>query len=257
MLNSNNYPHHAYILITALNEGNSQIIRDLQELSLLQSSNSPPHSYANTLKKIVTRKITNKLNDLVPNHGIINDGQLEKESENDLYVVLNILPESNNVLRSLPFVTCNAAICKIDDIEQFLEVNHQNKKIPLINEIYAAIVSNPILNLLYWSSSKTNGSYEKNYKIKPAQTKFSDKIYGLNSANRLNLDSTSLELCFVSCGKLDFTISNYNNYCDIIASKYIANQAGINITINQRKKEFKATGNNKILEYLENDSKTV
>ena len=256
MLNQHNYPHHAYILITALNEGNSQTIRDLKELESLQSGKNLPYNYANTLKKIITRKIIHKLDSLAPNHGVINDNQIVKESENNIYVILNILPESTNILRSLPFFTCNATMCKIDNINEFLTISKDGKEKPPISKIYAAIISNPILNSLYWSSDKVIGSYEKNHKIKPAQTNNLANIYGTNKDNILSLNSLNLELCFLACGKLDFVIGNYKNYCDIIAAQYIIDKISLKYKIDYFHKKIIASINNKILDHLQNEQKT-
>ena len=65
-----------------------------------------------------------------------------------------------------------------------------------------------------------------------------------------------VELCFLACGKLDFVIGNYKNYCDIIAAQYIIDKISLKYKIDYFHKKIIASINNKILDHLQNEQKT-
>lgn len=239
MQNNLNYPKEIYLLHNALSLGDSQIVRDYKELEFLQSNKHLPLRFATKLKEIIANKIIPKIEKSFPNHGIILNHNIIKHQNNDNYIVINLIEEEQNMIRALPFFTCNATICKITNIENDIHTT-------------AAIVINPVLNLFFWANQSSNHAYEKNHRIKPSQTRELNKSYGIDFSNNnsINLNAITLELCYLASGKLDFIIKKFTNYTDIVAAIHIATISGIKFNIDFKNKIITATANDELLKKL-------
>ena len=213
MYNKYNFPKFVNIIYNILLLGENQIIRDYKELEYLQSNRKPPYNYANKLREIISKKILYEIENLLPQFGVIFNRKIIKKTVKNNYIVLNLLTEEQNLLRSLPFITCNAAIANIPNIQT-----------PITATTSAAIVLNPILNLFYWTG-ETGHSFEQNQSLKPSQSQDLNELYSTPLHIRLN--SPSLELCFLASGKIDSITTNFNDYLEIIPALHIAKNAGI------------------------------
>ena len=244
MQNQLNYPREIFLLHSALSCADHQIIRDYNELGLLQSNKFLPFNFASKLKEIIGRKIINKIERSFPKYGIILNKEIILENNFNDYNVINLIEGEHKLARSLPFFTCNAAICIIHYIDNKIEVN-------------ASIALNPILNLFYWANNIKNGAYEKNQRIKTSKVKDLDIASGikLDAINNVNLNSITLELCFLGSGKLDFMVKKFDYYTDIVAASYIAQNAGGKVKIDFDNKIISAASNDELLNKLLNDSK--
>ena len=243
MRNNYNLPTETFLLYKSLTLGDNQIMRDYKELEFLQSSAMPPYRFAGKLREIICDKISNKLLELFPSYGlIINNKIIKKTPQDNYYIIVNLITEQNNLLRALPFISSNAIICKISDLEK--------KQQP--QEIITSIVTNPILNLLYWSSNVSKGSYEKNNRIKTSKISNIDDASGIdyNHSNGINFNSAALELSFLAAGKFDFIKKKFHNYYELIAAQYIAENAGAVFNIDYDKKIMIAAANNFILKKI-------
>lgn len=239
MQNKLNYPREIYLLHNALSNGNNQIIRDYRELELLQSNKILPFRFASKLKEIIEKKIIGPIEKSFPKHGIIVNNNIIKKQDSNHYIIINLLEGEQNLARSLPFFTCNAAISKIINLEKN------------IVETTAAIAINPILDLFYWATL-LNNACEKKQRIRPSNTRELKTAYGVDyrNSNNMNLNSITLELCFLASGKLDFLIREFQNYSDILAVNHIATTAGIKYHIDSKTKIITAAATEDLLKKI-------
>ena len=229
-------PRFINILSRVVLASEDQIMRDLNELSLLQSGKNLPISFAEKLPQIVKSKIIDKASYLLPDYGIIYNGEIVNEPEEDRFVVLNILPEVKNLIRSLPFVSCSAFIANID------------QKLSIKN-IDAALLFLPAFNKILWADSEA-GAFFENRKLKTSQV---SEIERANICDRtkqigLNFDSTSYEISLISEAKLDFYQSGYSNEFDFKAAEYIANLAGAVTFVDSKNKIVKIAANKELFD---------
>ena len=228
MLHKYNYPKNINLIFNALANIDSQIARDFNEISLLQSGRLLPHRYSNKLIEIASKQLCYNLQKFLPKYGIIINNEIIVENTfSNKYILINIFDGFENLLRSIPYFTVNISLVTISNLEE-LE----------IDEIIAATVYNPILNLFYWSEAG-GASQEKLYKLKTSLV--GKKPEDTETPYSINFNCPSLELCFLANGKIDFLNISFNHLNDIIAAKFIAENAGANIKVDLENKTIAAT----------------
>jgi hypothetical protein len=236
----NSKPRFYNILSKIIASTEDQINRDFHELSFLQSAKNLPYGFAKTLPLIIKKNIINKCEYLLPGYGIIFNGEVLNPPEiQDSYIVLDILPESDNLLRSLPFISCSAFIGKIND-----EL--------ITKDIEAAIIFLPLYNKIIWADKASEQVMCDNKKLKTSQV---TDISHANICNKItntgiNCGSINFEISLLIEAKLDIFISNFANELSIKAAEFIANMAGATSVIDRKNSIVKIAANKYLI--LEN-----
>lgn len=239
----NSKPRFYNILAKIILSAEDQINRDLNELSLLQSSKNLPYNFANKLPEIIKKTILYKAEYLLPDYGIIYNNSIIKEpEEKENFVVINILPELENLLRSIPFISCSAFIA---DLDSKLEVKN----------IEASFIFLPIYNKIIWADKSLEQSFAENRKLKTSQVIEIERANICNKINNngINLNSTNYEICMLAEAKLDVFIAKYENELDFRAAELIANMAGAISFIDRKNKIVKIVANKDLFEKLKNE----
>lgn len=224
------YPRLIYLFEQIIFQARDQIARDFNELCYSQSNLNLPIKFAAKLSEIAQEKILEKTKKFASRQGIIVNNNIIKPVDNNDYLVLNFIPEQNNLLRSIPFITISIFSSKLDD-----------NLIP--QNITAAAILNPLTNQFYWSDTD-NKARENFRKI------MSSKVADINIANNFILNSANLELCWIASGKIDHAMIKFNHYLDIAAGVYIAAKAGAISSINHKDKYVKIAANQELFSCL-------
>ena len=195
---------------------------------MLQSNRNLPFGYANKLREIVEKTVSN-LAEIFPNYGLVINSQLVRENPHGKYLVLSFLPEEKNLLRNIPFISLSAAIIHSKDLTKELE------------KILSAVIIDPLNDKFYWMDEDKNNSFEKNYNLRLAQVSDISRSYGVNvEAGSANFNSVNLELMMLASGRLDFVKAKFENYLDIIAALAILGKTNAKIEIDFKNKIIKA-----------------
>ena len=167
------YPRLIFLLEQIIFQGRDQIARDFSEISYSQSNKNLPVKFADKLIELASDKIIDKAKKIASRQGIMVNNQMIKEAKDNDYLIINILPEKHNLLRSLPFVSCNIMSAKLD-------------KNLMPETIIAAAILNPLTNQFYWSDTE-NKARENFRKISTS------KVFDFNQANNIELNSANTE----------------------------------------------------------------
>lgn len=220
-----NLPNQVNLLYQILSNAEGKINRDFHELELSQSGKFLPERFADKLHELVLDQTINKAQYLLPDYGITTPTQTLVESKNGKMILLNLLPETNNILRSIPFYSCSASIISED-------------------KIIAALVTSQNLNYLFWAI--TGKAQQQNFKLKASQNNDISKANYIDEAeaNSLNFASNNLSLLFLAAGKLDYIKINVAELKTVQAALFIAEQAGIKYSYAAESKILTAANSN-------------
>jgi hypothetical protein len=214
MLQDYKYPKFVNLIYNAITRVDAQIMRDYNELAKLQSNKNLPQGYYDKLVEIVGTKLIEEFEATTPRYGIIINEEIIVPSEfYERYVVINIFSGEDNLLRAVPFFSLDISIVKFKNVEK-----------QEIEQIYAATVFNPVLDLFYWSI-KEGEAFEKTLKLQGSRVDNEKQAYGIGD---LKLNAPSLEACFVANARLDYVEIKYEGFFNTIAVKFIAENSGIN-----------------------------
>lgn len=224
------YPRLIYLLEQIILQGKDQITRDFGELAYAQSNRNLPIKFAEKLVEIVTSKILEKAKKILARQGIIINNQILVTSANNDYLVISILPEKNNLLRSIPFISCSIMSAKLND--QLEPIN-----------IAAAAIYNPLTGQFYWSDEEKRAR-ENFRKIMTSQ------VTNINTANNIQLSSANLELCWLASGKIDYANIKFQHYLDVAAADFIAKKAGAISVVDHKENYIKIAANQELFSCL-------
>lgn len=224
------YPRLIYLLEQIIFEGRDQIARDFLELGYSQSNKNLPLRFSSKLIEIASGKILDKAEKIATRQGLILNNNIIKESREHDYIVISVLPEEQNLLRALPFISCSIMSAKLDE-----DLTPQT--------ISAAAILNPLTNQFYWTDTD-NQARENFRKISTS------KVIEIHQASNLKLNSANIELCWLASGKIDCLEISYNNFLDIAAAELIARKAGAKSLIDKNNKTIKLAANQELLSCL-------
>ena len=233
------------IMIKAAEKASKILIRDFGELEKLQVSSKGPSDFVTNSDKKVEKILIEELTKSRNKFSIISEeiGEV-KNSDKDNYWIIDPIDGTSNFLHGIPHFSISIAL-------------KSNK------EIVSGLVFDPIKNEMFYGE-KNNGAYFNNQRIRVSKKNnldeclFGTNIEGVKFTN-LNVrcsGSASLDLAYVSAGRLDGFFQNKLNIWDIAAGILLIEEAGGKVNNFEKNKisniNLKASSTNIFTKMMEN-----
>ena len=233
------------IMIKACEKVSKVIIRDFGEIENLQVSKKGPRDFVTKTDRRAEEIIIEELSKSKKNFSFITEESgILKNTDVDNVWIIDPIDGTTNFLHGIPHFAISLA----------LKIN---------NEIVSGIIFDPIKNEMFYAE-KNNGAYFNNQRIRVSKKNnleeclFGTNIEGVKFTN-LNVrcsGSASLDLAYVSAGRLDGFFQNKLNIWDIAAGILLIEEAGgkvNNFEINKISKiNLKASSTNIFTKMMEN-----
>ena len=233
------------IMIKAAEKASKILIRDFGELEKLQVSSKGPSDFVTNSDKKVEKILIEELTKSRKKFSIISEeiGEV-KNSDKDNYWIIDPIDGTSNFLHGIPHFAISIAL-------------KSNK------EIVSGLVFDPIKNEMFYGE-KNNGAYFNNQRIRVSKKNNLDEcLFGTNidgvKFTNLNVrcsGSASLDLAYVSAGRLDGFFQKKLNIWDIAAGVLLIEEAGGKINEFEKNKisniNLKASSTNIFTKMMEN-----
>ena len=233
------------IMIKACEKVSKVIIRDFGEIENLQVSKKGPRDFVTKTDRRAEEIIIEELSKSKKNFSFITEESgILKNTDVDNVWIIDPIDGTTNFLHGIPHFAISLA----------LKIN---------NEIVSGIIFDPIKNEMFYAE-KNNGAYFNNQRIRVSKKNnldeclFGTNIEGVKFTN-LNVrcsGSASLDLAYVSAGRLDGFFQNKLNIWDIAAGILLIEEAGGKVNNFEKNKisniNLKASSTNIFTKMMEN-----
>ena len=233
------------IMIKACEKVSKVIIRDFGEIENLQVSKKGPRDFVTKTDRRAEEIIIEELSKSKKKYSFITEESgILKNTDVDNIWIIDPIDGTTNFLHGIPHFAISLA----------LKIN---------NEIVSGIIFDPIKNEMFYAE-KNNGAYFNNQRIRVSKKNnleeclFGTNIEGVKLTN-LNVrcsGSASLDLAYVSAGRLDGFFQNKLNIWDIAAGVLLIEEAGGKINEFEKNKisniNLKASSTNIFTKMMEN-----
>ena len=233
------------IMIKACEKVSKVIIRDFGEIENLQVSKKGPRDFVTKSDRRAEEIIIEELSKSKKNFSFITEESgILKNTDVDNVWIIDPIDGTTNFLHGIPHFAISLA----------LKIN---------NEIVSGIIFDPIKNEMFYAE-KNNGAYFNNQRIRVSKKNnleeclFGTNIEGVKFTN-LNVrcsGSASLDLAYVSAGRLDGFFQNKLNIWDIAAGILLIEEAGGKVNNFEKNKisniNLKASSTNIFTKMMEN-----
>ena len=233
------------IMIKACEKVSKVIIRDFGEIENLQVSKKGPRDFVTKTDRRAEEIIIEELSKSKKNFSFITEESgILKNTDVDNVWIIDPIDGTTNFLHGIPHFAISLA----------LKIN---------NEIVSGIIFDPIKNEMFYAE-KNNGAYFNNQRIRVSKKNnleeclFGTNIEGVKLTN-LNVrcsGSASLDLAYVSAGRLDGFFQNKLNIWDIAAGILLIEEAGGKVNNFEKNKisniNLKASSTNIFTKMMEN-----
>ena len=232
-------------MIKACEKVSKVIIRDFGEIENLQVSKKGPRDFVTKTDKRAEEILIEELSKSKKNFSYITEesGILKNTNIENVWII-DPIDGTTNFLHGIPHFAISLA----------LKIN---------NEIVSGIIFDPIKNEMFYAE-KNNGAYFNNQRIRVSKKNNLDEcLFGTNiegvKVSNLNVrcsGSASLDLAYVSAGRLDGFFQNKLNIWDIAAGVLLIEEAGGKINNFEKNKisniNLKASSTNIFTKMMEN-----
>ena len=233
------------IMIKACEKVSKVIIRDFGEIENLQVSKKGPRDFVTKTDRRAEEIIIEELSKSKKKYSFITEESgILKNTDVDNIWIIDPIDGTTNFLHGIPHFAISLA----------LKIN---------NEIVSGIIFDPIKNEMFYAE-KNNGAYFNNQRIRVSKKNnldeclFGTNIEGVKFTN-LNVrcsGSASLDLAYVSAGRLDGFFQNKLNIWDIAAGILLIEEAGGKVNNFEKNKisniNLKASSTNIFTKMMEN-----
>ena len=233
------------IMIKACEKVSKVIIRDFGEIENLQVSKKGPRDFVTKTDRRAEEIIIEELSKSKKKYSFITEESgILKNTDVDNIWIIDPIDGTTNFLHGIPHFAISLA----------LKIN---------NEIVSGIIFDPIKNEMFYAE-KNNGAYFNNQRIRVSKKNnleeclFGTNIEGVKLTN-LNVrcsGSASLDLAYVSAGRLDGFFQNKLNIWDIAAGILLIEEAGGKVNNFEKNKiskiNLKASSTNIFTKMMEN-----
>ncbi len=233
------------IMIKACEKVSKVIIRDFGEIENLQVSKKGPRDFVTKTDRRAEEILIEELSKSKKNFSYITEesGILKNTNIENVWII-DPIDGTTNFLHGIPHFAISLA----------LKIN---------NEIVSGIIFDPIKNEMFYAE-KNNGAYFNNQRIRVSKKNNLDEcLFGTNiegvKVSNLNVrcsGSASLDLAYVSAGRLDGFFQNKLNIWDIAAGVLLIEEAGGKINNFEKNKisniNLKASSTNIFTKMMEN-----
>ena len=233
------------IMIKACEKVSKVIIRDFGEIENLQVSKKGPRDFVTKTDRRAEEIIIEELSKSKKNFSFITEESgILKNTDVDNVWIIDPIDGTTNFLHGIPHFAISLA----------LKIN---------NEIVSGIIFDPIKNEMFYAE-KNNGAYFNNQRIRVSKKNNLDEcLFGTNidgvKFTNLNVrcsGSASLDLAYVSAGRLDGFFQNKLNIWDIAAGILLIEEAGGKVNNFEKNKisniNLKASSTNIFTKMMEN-----
>ena len=233
------------VMIKACEKASKVLIRDFGELEKLQVSKKGPKDFVTNSDIKVEKIIIEELKKARPSYSIISEENgIEKNKDISNSWIIDPIDGTINFLHGIPHFAISIAL-KSDD------------------EIICGLIFDPIKDEMFYAE-KNNGAYFNNQRIRVSKKNNLDEcLFGTNiegvKVTNLNVrcsGSASLDLAYVSAGRLDGFFQNKLNIWDIAAGVLLIEEAGGKINNFEKNKisniNLKASSTNIFTKMMEN-----
>lgn len=198
-----------------------QIIRDYNEVSFLKAHRKLDQFVENTQKR-VSKILEQELLKSNMGNGFISQGKLVKQSNTNLYWVINPIDSAENFAHSFPFFGIAIALIEAPNLESQIE---ENIKIDFVKHaIKAAVFYDPLRDEFFFASDK-EGAFlnEKKLTILSVQENLKKLVAGNGKLSNRNFGSSVMHMAYVAAKRLDGAESKLddiaNIYCGLLLLK--------------------------------------
>ena len=233
------------IMIKACEKVSKVIIRDFGEIENLQVSKKGPRDFVTKTDKRAEEILIEELSKSKKKFSFITEESgILKNADVDNVWIIDPIDGTTNFLHGIPHFAISLA----------LKIN---------NEIVSGIIFDPIKNEMFYAE-KNNGAYFNNQRIRVSKKNNLDEcLFGTNidgvKFTNLNVrcsGSASLDLAYVSAGRLDGFFQKKLNIWDIAAGVLLIEEAGGKINEFEKNKisniNLKASSTNIFTKMMEN-----
>lgn len=209
---STNLEHQISLLINTIIDCSRFMIRDFNEILLLQSSKRGVNDFTSKCITRIKTRLTESLNESRPKYAVILPNDPVPSSE--FYFVIEPLSGINNFKHGIPFFCSSIALYS------------SNKDTAL-----GVIINNPVLKELFYSGQGL-GAWSENYND-TVTPKSRLRVSPLSQEQfSINLNNPLLELGLLAAGRLDKVNSCENNLI-LKAAALLVKEAGGSISFNE------------------------
>ena len=233
------------IMIKACEKVSKVIIRDFGEIENLQVSKKGPRDFVTKTDRRAEEILIEELSKSKKKFSFVTEesGILKNRDADNVWII-DPIDGTTNFLHGIPHFAISLA----------LKIN---------NEIVSGIIFDPIKNEMFYAE-KNNGAYFNNQRIRVSKKNNLDEcLFGTNiegvKVSNLNVrcsGSASLDLAYVSAGRLDGFFQNKLNIWDIAAGVLLIEEAGGKINNFEKNKisniNLKASSTNIFTKMMEN-----
>ena len=233
------------IMIKACEKVSKVIIRDFGEIENLQVSKKGPKDFVTKTDRRAEEIIIEELSKSKKKYSFITEESgILKNTDVDNIWIIDPIDGTTNFLHGIPHFAISLA----------LKIN---------NEIVSGVIFDPIKNEMFYAE-KNNGAYFNNQRIRVSKkNNLEDCLFGTNiegvKFTNLNVrcsGSASLDLAYVSAGRLDGFFQNKLNIWDIAAGILLIEEAGGKVNNFEKNKiskiNLKASSTNIFTKMMEN-----
>ena len=203
------------LMIKAAEKASKTLIRDFGEIEKLQVSKKAPYDFVTKTDKKVEEILIEELSKSKKNYSFITEetGKIDNKDKQNFWII-DPIDGTTNFIHGIP----HFAIC----IAQMFE-----------KEIISGLVYDPIKDEMFFAE-KNKGAFLNNHRLRVSSKSsmddclFSSNHEGVKYSN-LNMRYTgcaSLDLAYVSSGRLDGFFHNKINLWDVAAGALLVQEAG-------------------------------
>ena len=203
------------LMIKAAEKASKSVIRDFGEVEKLQVSKKGPRDFVTKTDKLVEKIIIDELSKSKKNYSFLSEeiGSIENKDKENIWII-DPIDGTTNFLHGIPhFAICIA-----------LESNQ---------EIISGLIYDPIKDEMFFAE-KNKGAFLNNHRLRVSNKNsiedclFSSNHEGVKFSN-LNMRCSgcaSLDLAYVSSGRLDGFFHKNINIWDVAAGSLLVKEAG-------------------------------
>ena len=203
------------LMIKAAEKASKSLIRDFGEVEKLQVSKKGPRDFVTKTDKLVEKIIIDELSKSKKNYSFLSEevGSIKNKDTKNIWII-DPIDGTTNFLHGVP----HFAICIALETE---------------GEIESGLIFDPIKDEMFFAE-KNKGAFLNNHRLRVSSKSsmddclFSSNHEGVKYSN-LNMRYTgcaSLDLAYVSSGRLDGFFHNKINLWDVAAGALLVQEAG-------------------------------